>query len=354
MSSRIQLITTTSSIEGWEIQKYFGLVSYQLVVGANIFRDVFASFRDVFGGSIKGYQRELEEMESIALENLKKKATKLGANVILGVRLDFDEVSGSGKSMFMLSASGTAAFGKPLREESFIMQNEKVSLERIEFEIDKESTIAGIKAGTFSIYGEDSFEAFLQYNIVATDVVINYLETLMVISEGTKNLLTKYFSSIPRKAVNDILVSDLLLRIKSETFDAILYTLRQIEWYDYDVFFTLLRSDNPKVTRRCLYLLAIEKFTYMKEDIENLKKLVQITESSYQKFPIMKKSKGVFGKEKDKWECIACGNLNDMENNYCNECRGNIYGILQDKITPKKIIDGMNDKIKILQKIFYD
>ncbi len=82
MSNKIQLVTTTSSIEGWSIEKYYGVVTYQLVIGANIFRDVFSSFRDIFGGAAKGYQKDLQNMEEIALANLKKKASQLGANLI--------------------------------------------------------------------------------------------------------------------------------------------------------------------------------------------------------------------------------------------------------------------------------
>lgn len=69
MNNKIKVITTTPSIEGWTIEKYYGVVTYQLVIGANIFRDIFASFRDVFGGSVKGYQKDLQNMEQIALDN---------------------------------------------------------------------------------------------------------------------------------------------------------------------------------------------------------------------------------------------------------------------------------------------
>lgn len=92
---QIQLITTTTNVEGWSIEKYFGIVTNQVVIGTDLFKDIFASWRDVFGGNVKSYQKELEKLENIALNELKRKASQKGANVIIGLRLDFDEISGA-------------------------------------------------------------------------------------------------------------------------------------------------------------------------------------------------------------------------------------------------------------------
>jgi uncharacterized protein YbjQ (UPF0145 family) len=101
------LITTTSTVDGKQVQQYLGVVNAQSIIGANIFKDIFAGLRDVFGGRSKTYEKVLEEAKEDALRELAQKAQALGANGILGVDLDYETV-GSGGSMIMVIATGTA------------------------------------------------------------------------------------------------------------------------------------------------------------------------------------------------------------------------------------------------------
>ena len=99
------IITTTSIIEGKPVQEYLGMINAQSIIGANIFKDIFAGLRDVFGGRSKTYERVLEEAKEDALRELTQKAQAMGANGILAVDLDFETVGGS---MLMVIATGTA------------------------------------------------------------------------------------------------------------------------------------------------------------------------------------------------------------------------------------------------------
>ena len=100
-------ITTTHSIEGRRITRYLGIVTGEAILGANVFKDLFASIRDVVGGRSATYERELQRARTIALEELSERATALGANAVVGVDLDY-EVLGQNNGMLMVSASGTA------------------------------------------------------------------------------------------------------------------------------------------------------------------------------------------------------------------------------------------------------
>lgn len=101
------IITTTHSIEGKKIVKYLGLVSGEAIIGANIVKDFFAGIRDIVGGRAGSYEEGLREAKNIALAEMQDYATKLGANAIVGIDLDY-ETMGSNGSMLMVSASGTA------------------------------------------------------------------------------------------------------------------------------------------------------------------------------------------------------------------------------------------------------
>jgi len=101
------LVTTTSTVDGKQVREYLGIVNAQSIIGANIFKDIFAGLRDVFGGRSKTYERVLEQAKEDALRELSEKAQALGANGIIGVDLDFETVGGGG-SMLMVIATGTA------------------------------------------------------------------------------------------------------------------------------------------------------------------------------------------------------------------------------------------------------
>lgn len=101
------IITTTPSIEGKTITKYCGIVTGEAILGANVFKDLFAGIRDLVGGRSATYERELQRAREIALQELAQRAQELGANAVVGVDLDY-EVLGQANGMLMVSASGTA------------------------------------------------------------------------------------------------------------------------------------------------------------------------------------------------------------------------------------------------------
>lgn len=101
------LLTTTPSVEGKTITKYCGVVAGEAILGANLFKDLFASVRDLVGGRSATYERELQKAREIALQELEDRARAVGANAVVGIDLDY-EVIGQGGSMLMVSASGTA------------------------------------------------------------------------------------------------------------------------------------------------------------------------------------------------------------------------------------------------------
>jgi uncharacterized protein YbjQ (UPF0145 family) len=100
-------ITTTPTIEGRRITAYLGIVTGEAILGANLFKDLFAGIRDMVGGRSATYERELQNARDIALGELQERAEALGANAVVGIDLDY-EVLGQANGMLMVSASGTA------------------------------------------------------------------------------------------------------------------------------------------------------------------------------------------------------------------------------------------------------
>jgi uncharacterized protein YbjQ (UPF0145 family) len=100
------IYTTTPSVEGRTISEYLGIVTGEAILGANIFKDLFAGIRDIVGGRSGAYEEELRKAREIALNELGAWATQLGADAVVGIDIDYETV-GQG-SMLMVTASGTA------------------------------------------------------------------------------------------------------------------------------------------------------------------------------------------------------------------------------------------------------
>ena len=101
------ITTTTPNVEGKKIVQYFGIVNGEAIMGANLFRDLFAGIRDIVGGRSGAYEKELSEARQLALQEMEAMAMQRGANAVVGVDLDY-EVLGAGNGMLMVTASGTA------------------------------------------------------------------------------------------------------------------------------------------------------------------------------------------------------------------------------------------------------
>jgi uncharacterized protein YbjQ (UPF0145 family) len=103
------IVVTTPNLEGRRITRYIGLVSGEAILGANIFRDLFAGIRDIVGGRSAAYEQELRKAKQLAIDEMQDQAQRLGGNAVVGVDLDYETITmGSGGGMLMVSASGTS------------------------------------------------------------------------------------------------------------------------------------------------------------------------------------------------------------------------------------------------------
>jgi len=99
------IVSTTPSIEGRDVAGYLGVVAAQGVLGVNVFKDVAAGMRNIFGGRSQSYENELASGVSDSLAELESQAAQLGADAVIGVDIDYEAI---GQQMLMISASGTA------------------------------------------------------------------------------------------------------------------------------------------------------------------------------------------------------------------------------------------------------
>ena len=102
------IVTTTESIDGARIASYLGIVSGDAVLGTNIFKDLFASVRDIVGGRAGAYERVLQEGKELAIADMIARAKDLGADAVVGVDLEYQVIGGDNKTLLLVSVNGTA------------------------------------------------------------------------------------------------------------------------------------------------------------------------------------------------------------------------------------------------------
>lgn len=165
------IVTTTNSIEGYTVKRYLGVVNANVVIGTNLFSDIAASLTDVFGGRSGSYKSKLNTIYDEVMKELTEKAKSYHADAIVGLHVDFDEVSGGGKSMFMVSASGTAiTLEKNIEDRYYIYDllekitnyKEKGIITNEEYEFEKSKILSLHKNLISEEYQKDNEEKELQ------------------------------------------------------------------------------------------------------------------------------------------------------------------------------------------------
>lgn len=101
-------MTTTALVEGKHVTRYYGVVTGEAIIGANVLRDLFAGLRDFFGGRSGAYEEVLRKAKNTALKEMEEEAARLGANAVIGIDLDYETIGGG--SMLMVTCSGTAVY----------------------------------------------------------------------------------------------------------------------------------------------------------------------------------------------------------------------------------------------------
>lgn len=275
------IITTTNAIENATIQKYIELISTNVVVGTNLFSDFGAALTDVFGGFSDKYQNKLQKIYRVAISNLNEQASRIGANAIVGLKIDFDEISGKGKSMFMVSAIGMAVSVKfSEKEDSTLLEGEStsISLNRLEQELTKRIIIEQLSKNILPT--KDQWDYLLNNPIedILEVLLTTYLKTHRLqeydINHEQKLLIDNFVDYIkqinPDKSIN-CLYSNINLNTST-----ILTLLNEAHLFSPQKVMELLDNNNLNIGIQCL---DIQKSHFTKSDLDTMKQIIKKLES---------------------------------------------------------------------------
>lgn len=347
------LLSTTDTIQGSEIIKYIDLVFSNVVIGTNVFSDIGASFTDFFGGTSDIYKGKLSKMREIAISEIKTRATNIGANAIIGLRVDFDEISGKGKSMFMISVSGTAV--KVKQGESNKVEHiddSVISIDDLKTEIARRAVLLKIENGTLP--SDDQWESLI--NNPDYDVAVK-LFPLYMFDIGYSGYDSEQRKETSLMRNYDILLSklerDLVIKLLYEKLlDSKYKDSEKIVKIIYDKYLfepkLIIGLFEKKRIREAVLCLSAMKEGYTKEDV-NLMKQISILIDNIQDTGMVESVKGaLMGKSKDVFVCEN-HHRNNVDDEFCRICGINIKGLT---VTDLKRIKIFRDRVGILENLF--
>ncbi|MEG9327507.1 YbjQ family protein [Salinimicrobium catena] len=356
----VLVITTATPSEG-KIIKHLQPVTAHVVAGTNLFSDFFAGMSDIFGGRSGSYKKQLSSIYSEAIERIKQEAKRIGANGVVGLKIDIDEISGQGKSMFMITAIGTAVvIEKPKKEISpasaqFKDSNERVTNETVNRLRSLKILLKKAEDETLK-FASETWDFIIQNRVVEMYQPIirrfqELLENKTRYNEETidtfKENIGTYLRSLDLDDQKKILYSTLELKnLNRYVADFLLDYIKEEQLLDFDQVENLLRNSEVKVQKRGLEIGTFDLPFYTHKDEESYKNLSEcIAESFPERGRKTSKKQLLSSKEKEAWEC-ECGKINDIEYTYCTKCNNNIFGFddretkpaTAQKIIEKKII----------------
>lgn len=312
-------ITTTNNFGENKIKEYSGLVSSKIVVGANFFADFFASFTDVFGGRSGKYQSRLDEIYNDAIKELTKQAIRRGANGIVGLKMDFDEISGKDKSMFMLNAIGTAVKVDFKSNNDFeSIENKMVSKETLANDIKCHAIKKKVLSGG-EIFKKD-FIAIAGNTEIAETLIKNGLETGTI--EFMEEIIMNFIKSLEYSFACDILYK--LLTTNKSKEETIISLIKKCYLFNATKIIDIMEAGDIELASK---ILDCDKDSYTKEDLVNIYKLLYHYNNLPDVCTYETVSSGLFKKTEEKvWVCKN-GHKVPLEQNTCLSCSLNKKGI---------------------------
>ncbi len=328
------LITTTNSVEGAKIENYFDLISTNVVVGTNFFSDLGASFTDIFGGLSDTYQNKLQGIYKIALDRLRFQANNIGANAIIGLKIDFDEVSGKGKSMFMISAIGTAV---KIKFDKQFTGNERESntivvSETLQDNVTKKMIINKVKQEILPSSEDWNYLVNRPISEIAdfllNEYIKNFAETMLPENQVLlRTNIGNYFKHLDIETSSKVLYERI-----GDMPGIVIKMLVEGRLFSAENIIKLFETNRISLAVRCL---KIEKPVYSDQDLTEMQKIIFLFEDM-KDLGGLKEVKGTFGKAKMKYICPQ-GHSNPEETIYCNFMDVNRCGKNRKGLTEKEV-----------------
>src|SRR3990170_3158853 len=277
------LVTTTPSMDGYKIKSYLGPVTANIIAGTGLFSDIAASFTDVFGGRSESYQKQLSAINNEVIKKLITTAQQFRANAIVGLKLDFDEISGKAKQMFMVSATGTAVYVESLQAETDNKRgmNRIVTADELNDRLKILDILDSLEKGD-DLDDPNDWNLLRKYKV--KDAAKSIFEIILKLKSNPQESYSlesfipnakQYFLSFADEELKEMIYPIIL---DLEKILKLFYFVKEIveleNLLDFNYIMQMLESDSLLIKKCSLILLKLDKAYYTYEDIEIIKNII--------------------------------------------------------------------------------
>lgn len=336
------IVTATETIQGATIERYIDTICANVVLGSNAFADIGASFTDLFGGRSGIYEGKLALIYEKAKKSLIQRAQTIGANAIVGFKVDFDEISAQGKSMFMVAASGTAC--KVIYSERE-MTTDSVSGTRLKEREAVEKAIADLKKlGAGSNSNPQRAEQWSDWGLleVVEEPTVDFAEALIDVYRSVEKDRQELIEVCLLKLDYDVLCEIVYGKYEGNTY--LYFLIKALSLFNPRKVLDLVKRGK---IGEAAHILNVDKDVYTMDDLNVMREIV----SAYDCLPNRWKKEvvkgGFMSKDKEMNICM-CGQKNDLENEYCSKCECNGYGLTRNEMS---MIGKFKRRVGILEKM---
>lgn len=335
------IVVTTNTIEGGKISRYIDSVCANTVVGTNVFSDFAASFTDFFGGLSGTYKRKMEAIYEEARKDLEEKAERMGANAIVGFRVDFDEISGKDKSMFMVSVSGTACV-VDYDKKGGASRIEQVGRFAVDEELEKMRVVDRLKDGYLLQDGDGQVLARLHPKEAVLPLVGLYLQYGKDSSDKRAQEAAEVLSTYPFEVAGD----ELYAAYEESGYSPLVCGLiSDCGFFDARSVLEVCRRDVHAGIR----LLDAGRASYNRDELGRMKEICAFLDSLPDTGRIEKVKAGLLKKEEEMYICQN-GHKSKRDSEFCENasCLVNIKGL-----SPKEvgIVNQFKKRVEIIERI---
>ncbi|MGG7177790.1 YbjQ family protein [Clostridium paraputrificum] len=329
------ILTTTTNLKEYDVQEVYGYISTRFVIGANLFSDFAASITDWAGGISETYTSELEELEELAINDIKEKALLVDMNMVMGFRVNINPVFGSNYSMFMISAYGTAV---KIKEDDSIYENVSIR-DRLGNKI---SNLSMISLENLTINDLENSSLFT----LKSSIQSSSKECIAHVSGVLIELIKKNGSNITKQLKKKIIMFKDLYKLSSPEdyisifIDAldkkVIYLMNLLEIIYYPILLAEFEKA-PSNDREILLfdLLTIPPNNIYPNILDDIIKLETYLDNKYNT-DVEIKTQGLISK-KTGWICKKCGAFVNLNQSKCHVCFKDKYGLPYEALYGRKI-----------------
>jgi len=358
ITPREVLVTSTSHVEGVKINKYLKPVSAHVVAGTNVFSDFAASVSDFFGGRSESYQKQLASIYDEAIERIKINAFEVGANCVLGLSVDIDEISGKNKAMFMITAVGTAVILESTNQfQSTASKDQKfdrVSVDQIKKLKQKKTIIEDSKEDHWDIK-EETWDFIIANKVeeVLPGLLRKYLFLINNFEEAKLfyKRLVSFVGCLPDSKKYELIYGHLISENNGKVINCLYDLISNLELLDLKKVEELLLNTDFNIQKRGLQILYSNKSFYNGNDLielDHIKQLISIVFK--ERCTRTTKKQLLSSKEKEIWIC-NCGESNDDNWDYCYKCNKDSYGFTKNELNPIGAMKLIDRRVELISEL---